>query len=106
MASCATSTRWRLTGRPGPSFIPEGLWKATDAGKSWARISPADWIVNALLLEADRDSSRPSRLVIGTERQGVVLSDDGGANFRSGNEGFFHRRVLAVAVDVRDARRV
>jgi photosystem II stability/assembly factor-like uncharacterized protein len=84
----------------------EGLWKSGDAGKSWARISPADWIVNALLLEADGDSSGPSRLVIGTERQGVVLSEDGGTNFRSGNEGFFHRRVLAVAVDVRDVRRV
>jgi len=84
----------------------EGLWKSADAGKSWARISPADWIVNALLLAPNRESSGASRLVIGTERQGVVVSDDGGLHFRAANEGFFHRRVLAVAVDSRDARRV
>ncbi len=84
----------------------EGLWKSADAGKSWARISPADWIVNALLLAPDRELSGASRLVIGTERQGVVVSDDGGLHFRAANDGFFHRRVLAVAVDSRDARRV
>jgi photosystem II stability/assembly factor-like uncharacterized protein len=91
----------------------EGLWKSSDAGESWARISPANWIINAMILEPDRDSSRPnstatrgSRLLIGTEQQGVLTSDDGGAHFQAANDGFYHRRVLSVAVDARDSRQV
>jgi photosystem II stability/assembly factor-like uncharacterized protein len=91
----------------------EGLWKSKDVGSSWARISPPEWIINALVLEPDLDSAQtnsnpahPSRLLIGTERQGVVVSEDGGAHFRVANDGFDHRRILSVAVDSRDPRRV
>jgi photosystem II stability/assembly factor-like uncharacterized protein len=91
----------------------EGLWKSNDTGSSWARISPPAWIINALVLEPGLDSAqtnsnpvRPSRLLIGTERQGVVTSEDGGAHFRAANDGFDHRRILSVAVDSRDPRRV
>lgn len=91
----------------------EGLWKSGDAGGTWKRISPADWVINALALEppgdvpaglSDSDSS--SRLLLGTEQQGIVASDDGGATFHVANDGFYHRRVVSVAVDVRDAGHV
>jgi photosystem II stability/assembly factor-like uncharacterized protein len=91
----------------------EGLWKSSDAGVSWNRISSRDWVINAVVLEPSRgsfdlqsDSKRPSRLLIGTEQQGIVISEDGGANFHAGNEGFYHRRILSVAVDAGDERRV
>lgn len=91
----------------------EGLWKSKNAGSSWERISPPEWIINALVLEPALDSGQTnpnpehlSRLLIGTERQGVVASEDGGAHFRAANDGFDHRRVLSVAVDSRDPRDV
>jgi photosystem II stability/assembly factor-like uncharacterized protein len=91
----------------------EGLWKSNDEGKTWAQISPADWVINAMLLEPEQNSlppnsstTNPSRLLIGTEQQGVVTSDDGGTHFRATNDGFYHRRILSVAVDARDSRHV
>ena len=91
----------------------EGLWKSSDTGATWRRISPRDWVINAVVLEPARDSFElqsdskpPSRLVIGTEQRGIVASDDGGRTFRTANDGFYHRRILSVAVDARDKRHV
>jgi photosystem II stability/assembly factor-like uncharacterized protein len=84
----------------------EGLWKTMNRGASWLRISPAGWVVNALAItspaEADRGrlgSSRQDRLLIGTEQQGILLSDDAGQHFRAANDGFFHRRISSLAMD-------
>ena len=91
----------------------EGLWKSDDAGGTWKRISPSGWVINALVLEPTgefpaglADSNRSSRLLLGTEQQGIVASEDGGATFHVANDGFYHRRVLSVAVDARDAGHV
>ncbi|MBI3668711.1 MAG: hypothetical protein HY237_02865 [Acidobacteria bacterium] len=73
----------------------EGLWKTASAGATWQRVTPHDWVITALAIPADR----PNRLVMGTERLGVLLSDDGGAHFRAANEGFFHRQIVALALD-------
>lgn len=73
----------------------EGLWKTTDAGVSWRRITPAHWVINALLV----DSQNSNRLVMGTDQLGVLTSDDGGASFRVANEGFHHRQIVALALD-------
>jgi photosystem II stability/assembly factor-like uncharacterized protein len=73
----------------------EGLWKSENAGATWRRITPAQWVINSVELP----SSRPGRVVIGTEDLGVLVSDDGGAHFRVSNEGFNHRRTLALALD-------
>jgi len=88
----------------------EGLWKSSDAGRTWARISPGDWVINAMIMQPAADSlapsansTKPSRILIGTEQQGIVASDDGGAHFSAANDGFFHRRVISVAVDGRTA---
>jgi uncharacterized protein YfiM (DUF2279 family) len=36
---------------------------------------------------------------MGTERLGVLVSEDGGETFRAANEGFFHRQIIALALD-------
>src|SRR5207237_22260 len=55
----------------------EGLWRTTDAGASWKRITPANVIVNDVLM----DPQRPGRVLVATDRGGVLASSDGGATF-------------------------
>ena len=52
-------------------------------------------MINALVMAGDM----PNRMVIGTERLGVLVSDDGGQHFRAANDGFFHRQIVALALD-------
>jgi photosystem II stability/assembly factor-like uncharacterized protein len=84
----------------------EGLWKSADRGATWRRISPADWVVNSLVIEPPKRSAElarseetPGRVLVGTEQQGVLASDDGGENFREVNEGFHHRRIVSLAAN-------
>ena len=73
----------------------EGLWKTRDSGATWERTTPKDWVVNALVIHA----GEPERLVMGTERLGAMVSEDGGKNFRAANDGFNHRQIVALALD-------
>src|SRR5258708_30798720 len=46
------------------------------------------------------------RVVIGTEKYGVLTSDDDGEHFLNSNVGFFHRQILAVTSDAAHPGRV
>jgi len=73
-----------------------GLWKTTNEGAdNWKRMTPLEWVVNAIVI----DPKNPQRLIIGTERQGVQISEDGGATFAAANTGFHHQHILDVAMD-------
>ena len=71
-----------------------GLWKTVNE-KDFKRVTPGDWIINALII----DQKNPQKLIIGTERQGVQISTDGGATFVSANVGFQHQHITDVAID-------
>jgi len=73
----------------------EGLWKSSDSGATWERTTPKDWVINALVIPA----GEPRRMVMGTERMGVMVSEDSGKTFQASNEGFHHRQILALALD-------
>jgi len=78
----------------------EGLWKTTDAGATWKRMTGANVVVNDVMI----DPRQPARLLLATDRGGVLLSNDGGATFAASNRGFAHRQVAALAVDNNDSR--
>jgi photosystem II stability/assembly factor-like uncharacterized protein len=80
----------------------EGLWKTADAGATWRRTTPPDWVVNTVVVP----EGRPGRVIIGTEQFGVLVSDDDGGHFRDANAGFFHRQILALALDAVEPGRV
>jgi photosystem II stability/assembly factor-like uncharacterized protein len=72
-----------------------GLWKTTSDAGQWKRVTPADWVINAMVI----DPKNSQRVTIGTEREGVQVSEDGGATFVSANIGFHHQHILDVAMD-------
>jgi photosystem II stability/assembly factor-like uncharacterized protein len=79
----------------------EGLWKSADAGASWRRLTPANWVILTMVVEpGDAEASGgESRIVIGAEKLGVLVSDDGAEHFRIANDGFNHRQILSLALD-------
>jgi photosystem II stability/assembly factor-like uncharacterized protein len=72
-----------------------GLWKTTNEGGTWTRTTPGDWVVNAILI----DPKNPQHVILGTEREGVQISENGGSTFAAGNAGFHHQHILDVAID-------
>ena len=72
-----------------------GLWKTINEGGEWKRTTPGDWVVNAILI----DPKNPQRVILGTEREGVQISDNGGLTFAAANNGFDHQHILDVAID-------
>jgi photosystem II stability/assembly factor-like uncharacterized protein len=73
----------------------EGLWKTMDGGKTWKRMTAANVIVNDVMIDP-RDSTR---VLLATDRSGVLLSRDGASSFMAANRGFAHRQVSAMQID-------
>ena len=78
----------------------EGLWKTGDFGKTWKRVSAANIIVNDVLV----DPRRPARVLLATDRGGVLASDDAAQNFMASNHGFAHRQVAALLLDAKESQ--
>jgi len=73
----------------------EGLWKTQDAGTTWHRVTPPNIIVNDVMIDP-RDSTR---VMLATDRSGVLLSTNNSASFSASNDGFAHRQVRALLAD-------
>ena len=78
----------------------EGLWVTRDGGENWARTTSKDWVVNSLIVLGNKNGG-PGRVVLGTEGQGVQVSDDAGVNFTEANRGFTHVIVKQLVADGR-----
>jgi photosystem II stability/assembly factor-like uncharacterized protein len=78
----------------------EGLWKSSDLGKVWKRVSSPDVVVNDVLIDP-RDSNR---VLLATDRSGVMVSTDGASHWMASNKGYTHRYVSAVLADNKDVR--
>lgn len=87
----------------------DGLWKSTEGGARWRRVSPRNWIINALVVllstnlptsdERKSPQQTYAHILIGTEQQGVMVSDSTTDTFEPANAGFAHRRVVSLVVD-------
>ena len=76
----------------------EGLWVTRDGGENWTRTTPKDWVVSGVVILGGKGGG-PGRVVIGTESQGVQVSDDAGVSFSGANLGFTHVVVKQLAAD-------
>jgi photosystem II stability/assembly factor-like uncharacterized protein len=89
----------------------EGFWLSDDAGESWRRTTASDWVIDAIAIVTEREGARGgeaphTRIILGTEKQGVLVSDDGGAHLRRSNAGFVHQRIVSIAPSRRAATAV
>jgi photosystem II stability/assembly factor-like uncharacterized protein len=72
-----------------------GLWKSVDGGILWRRASAPNLIINDMMI----DPRNSKRLLLATDRSGVMASDDGGVTFASSNAGFAHHEISALLLD-------
>jgi photosystem II stability/assembly factor-like uncharacterized protein len=80
----------------------EGLYKTLDGGRTFKRMTGPEVIVNDVFIDP-RDSKR---VLLATDRGGVLVSTDAGANFVASNEGVSGRKVTALLVDKSDPLRM
>jgi photosystem II stability/assembly factor-like uncharacterized protein len=78
----------------------EGLWKTADLGKTWKRVSNPEVVVNDVSI----DPGNSQRVLLATDRGGVLASDDGAQTFKSSNHGYTHRYVTSIVADNSDAK--
>ncbi|HTQ96705.1 MAG TPA: hypothetical protein VMH89_07860, partial [Candidatus Acidoferrum sp.] len=78
-----------------------GLWVTRDGGENWARTTSKDWVINSITILPGKDGVS-GRVIMGTEGQGVLTSDDAGATFAEANHGFTHVIVRQLIADTRD----
>jgi len=80
----------------------EGLWKTMDQGKTWKRVSNPEVVVNDVLV----DPRNSQRVLLATDRSGVLASDDGTQSFSASNHGYTHRYVTSILADQKDANTI
>jgi photosystem II stability/assembly factor-like uncharacterized protein len=73
----------------------EGLYRTADSGKTWARMSGPELIVNDVFV----DPHDSNRVMLATDRGGVLASNDGGFSFSPSNTGFSARQITSFVVD-------
>ena len=73
----------------------KGLYKTANAGADWTRLTGPDVIINDVYIDPKNDQ----RVMIASDRSGVLASDDGGKTFSSSNGGFSQRQVRTLLVD-------
>ena len=76
----------------------EGLYKTVDSGKNFKSLTASDIVVNDVFV----DPADSNRVLIATDRGGVLASNDAGASFTASNDGFSGRKVDALLIDHAD----
>ena len=79
-----------------------GLWKTFDGGGKWELYSASDITVNDILI----DPRNPERVLLATDRGGILASNNGFEDYDTSNRGFAHRTIGAVMTDRNDPGRL
>jgi photosystem II stability/assembly factor-like uncharacterized protein len=76
----------------------EGLWKTADGGKTWKHVTNSEIVVNDVMV----DPRNSNRVLLATDRSGVLASDNGAQSFEASNHGYTHRYVSSILADNKD----
>ncbi len=79
-----------------------GLWKSFNGGAKWELYSAADVTVNDILI----DPRNSQRVLLATDRGGVLASNNGFDDYDYSNQGFAHRTVGAILTGHSDPGRL
>jgi photosystem II stability/assembly factor-like uncharacterized protein len=75
----------------------EGLFRTGDSGGAWQRTTGPEVIVNDVYV----DPANTNRVLLATDRGGVLASNDGGYSFVPSNRGFSARQITSYVADAR-----
>jgi photosystem II stability/assembly factor-like uncharacterized protein len=73
----------------------EGLYRTGDSGGAWQRTTGPEVIVNDVYV----DPANTNRILLATDRGGVLASNDGGYSFLPSNNGFSARQITSYIAD-------
>jgi photosystem II stability/assembly factor-like uncharacterized protein len=74
----------------------EGLFRTVDSGATWQRTTSTDVIINDVYV----DPTNTNRMLMATDRGGVLASNDGGNSFSPSNRGFSAQQITSYVADV------
>ena len=80
----------------------EGFWMTTNGGKSWILTTTRDLVINSITVHPEN----PNKVFIGTDNNGVMVSDDGGKNFVPTNDNFTSRFTYSITPDLERSNRL
>ncbi len=73
----------------------QGLYRTMNAGSVWGLLTNSEMIINDVYV----DPTNSKHVLLATDRNGVMVSDDGAISFHHSNEGFSARQITAFAKD-------
>jgi photosystem II stability/assembly factor-like uncharacterized protein len=76
----------------------EGLYKTVNGGKTFTLMTDSDVVVNDVYV----DPGNSNRVLLATDRGGVLASNDAGVTFTPSNRGISERKIAALLVDNRN----
>jgi photosystem II stability/assembly factor-like uncharacterized protein len=80
----------------------EGLFRTGDSGATWLRTTGPDVIINDVYV----DPTNTNRVLLATDRGGVLASNDGGYSFLPSNSGFSARQIISYVGDAARPARI
>ncbi len=80
----------------------EGLFRTGDSGATWLRTTGPEVIVNDVYV----DPANTNRILLATEKGGVLASNDGGYSFLPSNSGFSARQITSYIGDATQPARI
>ncbi len=83
----------------------DGLYRTMDESKGWEKVTLAGYEFNGRVYSVSTHKDTPKRIFVGT-KQGLYISDDGGATWQHVDRGPSDMSVKAIAQDPRDAQTV
>ncbi|CAN5785429.1 exo-alpha-sialidase [soil metagenome] len=84
--------------RPGTFYAAttEGFWMSVNGGSTWSMTTAKSLEINSIAIHPEA----PDRVIIGTNVNGVMISNDGGRNFSQANRSFTSRFAYSITPDI------